>query len=123
MKTLKKYAIRSKSNGALLRIECFSVFEKKSHREIEFGVDEPILNTDIYIQNLYKINSKKSNLIIWYTNRKEIAEKVLNNMIYYTNYIYFDKLKNNSMEIPYIEVLKNENSDLFEIVEIELKIK
>ena len=116
MKTLYKYAIRSKINGALLRLDFESSSKSESYYEIEFGYDDPILNIDTKISTIFKINSLKKNPIIWYTNSKHIAELVLKNSE--DKYL---KDKGN-MLIPFLEMDYHEHKDLFEIVKISINI-
>lgn len=117
MKPLFKYAIRSKVNGALLRLDFESESEYLTYHEIEIGRDDPILNIETKTSTIFKINSLKKNPIIWYTNSKHIAELVLKNS---GNIELKDK---GTMMIPFLEKNRHEHKGLFEIVKISINLE
>lgn len=111
---MKRYAIRSKVNGALLRLTTSVSSEIKYEHEIEFGVDKIVTTPYSYSKIIFNLSSNKENLLIWYSNRKEIVEKVLKSLK--------RKHKDNNMKKPYINCEKYEYYDSFEIVELFLEI-
>lgn len=109
---LKRYAIRSKHNGQLLKLDIENEAKTVSYMERQIGF-EPFIENETTIKTYYFLKSIKTNLPVWMTKRKEIAEKVLKT---------FDLEKDNSFEIPFIKFNECEWRNSFEVVEINLTI-
>lgn len=109
--TLKRYAIRSKHNGQLLKLKVSTEVEISSYFEPQIGFDD-ILEHDYKLKNIYFLESVKTNHPIYFSKRKEIAEKVLKS---------FNVDKSNSIEMPFIKLNVSEGINSFEIIEVSLE--